>query len=353
MASLGHSCGDLLGEFSMAFAILRTQKLKSPVAVLRSMKHAFRAQDTPNADPARTPGNTHIGAQDVAEGMAAFNDRLPPKFRKDAVQCIEYLVTASPDGMNAKERAGQDDYFADAMTWLRDRHGVENVIYAGIHRDETTPHMYAFVVPRDGEKLNAKKWLGGAKALADMQTEFAAKVGKAHGLQRGVERSKATHKTIRQHYTEIERASRVADQALVFTPAELVPQSSKAPGLMGNLGLASMVETPHDVARRLTERARPVVVEAAAALQRVKTLEAENRTLRKQVASLSEQVTRFVRVFKDLAKDQIDKLVQVATDFRTENAQKRERQQAERRELRALREEREQQRGRDGPGRDR
>ena len=37
----------------MGYAILRTQKLKSPVAVRRSMKHAFREQDTPNADPER------------------------------------------------------------------------------------------------------------------------------------------------------------------------------------------------------------------------------------------------------------------------------------------------------------
>ena len=65
----------------MQYAILRVQKLKSSAAVHRSMKHAFRAQDTPNADPALTPDNTHIGAQNVAEGMAAFRARLP-KFQR-------------------------------------------------------------------------------------------------------------------------------------------------------------------------------------------------------------------------------------------------------------------------------
>ena len=66
----------------MQYAILRVQKLKSSAAVHRSM-NAFRAQDTPNADPALTPDNTHIGAQNVAEGMAAFRARLPevPKGR--------------------------------------------------------------------------------------------------------------------------------------------------------------------------------------------------------------------------------------------------------------------------------
>ena len=69
----------------MGYAILRTQKLKSPVAVRRSMKHAFREQDTPNADPERLIENTHIGANSVAEGIAAFNAALPGKYRKDAV----------------------------------------------------------------------------------------------------------------------------------------------------------------------------------------------------------------------------------------------------------------------------
>ena len=123
----------------MQYAILRVQKLKSSAAVHRSMKHAFRAQDTPNADPALTPDNTHIGAQNVAEGMAAFRARLPEKFRKDAVQCVEYLMTASPEVMQAKSRDEQDAYFRDSLEWLKKRHGSENVIYAGIHRDEKPP----------------------------------------------------------------------------------------------------------------------------------------------------------------------------------------------------------------------
>ena len=50
--------------------------------------------------------------------------------------------------------------------------------------------MYAYVVPRDPEsgRLNAKRWLGGAKALRDMQSEFAEQVGRQHGLERGSRR---------------------------------------------------------------------------------------------------------------------------------------------------------------------
>ena len=86
---------------------LRVQKLKSAVAVHRSMKHSFRAQDTPNADAELTHLNEHFGAHSVAEGMAAFRSRLPESFRKDAVQAVEYLITASPEAMQGKPKASR------------------------------------------------------------------------------------------------------------------------------------------------------------------------------------------------------------------------------------------------------
>ncbi|QQM83495.1 plasmid recombination protein (plasmid) [Klebsiella quasipneumoniae] len=94
------------------------------------------------------------------------------------------------------------------MRWpgSRERHGAENLIYAGIHRDETTPHLYAYVVPLDPQgKLNCRHFLGGAKALSQMQTDFAERVGQRHGLQRGIEGSKARHTTVRQYYAALQQ----------------------------------------------------------------------------------------------------------------------------------------------------
>jgi len=207
----------------MKYAILRTQKLKSGQAVRRSLTHAFREQDTPNADPSKTPDNTHIGAQDVGEALDKFNARLPDKVRKNAVLCVEYLVTGSPDAMKAMTRQQQDAYFADALKWLQVRHGAENVVYAGVHRDETTPHMYAYVVPLDERgKLNCRSFLGGAKALGEMQTDFAKRVGLAHGLERGLEGSKARHTTIGQYYTRVNAAMAPKTPAIDIPDAKLL-----------------------------------------------------------------------------------------------------------------------------------
>jgi hypothetical protein len=303
----------------MDFAILRIQKLKSPVAVQRSMKHAYREQETPNADPALLSENSYIGPQSVDEGMAEFNARLPAKFRKDAVLAIEYLVTGSPEAVNGKDRPAQDAYFADALAWLHKRHGAENVVSAGIHRDETTPHLYAIVVPRDGERLNAKRWLGAANALGRMQSEFAATVGLKHGLQRGVENSKAVHTSIRQFYTELQAGQRLAEQQGSITPGDLVPQRSKAEGMMGRLVLAAIVERPEDVAARLTERVRPLALQVGQ-LQRENTqLRAEIVQLCKQNSGLRKGLASLGQMVKGLVGTQLAKLMAMADQFRQDN----------------------------------
>ena len=193
----------------MKYAILRTQKLKATGAVWRSLKHAFREQPTPNADPAKAAQNAHLGANSAAEAMQRVRDRLPEKRRKDAVLAIEYLITASPEAMQELGGQGRDAYFNDALKWLRERHGGANVVYAGIHRDETTPHMYAYVVPLDEAtgRLNARRWLGGAKALSEMQTDFAANVGARHGLERGIKGSRAKHERVKRHYGLVNQAA--------------------------------------------------------------------------------------------------------------------------------------------------
>lgn len=316
----------------MGYAILRVQKLKSAVAVHRSAKHNYREQDTPNADSSRTHDNTHVGPQSVAELDAAFEARKPAKHRKDAVQCIEVLVTGSPETMAGKDREGQDAYLRDALAWLRDRFGDANVIGASIHRDETTPHLVAYVVPVDPEsgRLNAKRWLGGARALSELQTGFAQGVGVRHGLERGQERSKATHKAVRQWYAEQATAEREAS-ALRITAEDVQPQLLKAEGLAERMGLSKRVESPEMVAERLTARVRPVALAAAVAVSDQRQLRREVGELRKANKALSERFGEFVELVKGVSREQFGAVVKALVQFREQNKREaRERERIER-----------------------
>ena len=205
------------------YAILRTEKLKSAASVWRSLKHAFREQPTENADPERAANNAHLGASSAREAMEKVRARLPEKRRKDAVLAIEYLITASPEAMKGMGSNGCTAYFNDALKWLKQRHGGANVVYSGVHRDESTPHMYAYVVPLDEStgRLNARRWLGGAKALSEMQTDFAATVGAQHGLERGIKGSRAKHERVRRHYGLVNQAHDQAAELGMLDKASL------------------------------------------------------------------------------------------------------------------------------------
>lgn len=314
----------------MKYAILRTQKLKAAVAVHRSLKHAFREQDTPNADAKLTHENTHIGAQSAAEGMAAFRAALPDKIRKNAVMAIEYLMTASPEAMDGKTREQQDAFFADSLEWLRERHGAENVVYAGIHRDEKTPHMYAYVVPKDPDtgRLNCRRFLGGAKALSEMQTDFAEQVGKRHGLERGIEGSKAKHQRVSQFYAQI---NKTPDTPTV-TEQDIEPRQYKRQGIAEKLHLSTRYEAPEAVAERLNAQIRkatqPLAENAAVAVQerrRAAEMSKTAQTLQERLKTTEKALERFT---DGLDREDVAELVVQAHTLRI---RKQERQEQEKR----------------------
>lgn len=190
----------------MAYAILRTKKLKTRGNIGASAMHNYRERDTPNADPVRHELNIHLNSKSSAELMTAFDGRIgDQKVRKNAVLMVEYFIGASPEFFTSKEKTAQ--FFKQSIAWLKDKHGADNVIGCTIHQDETTPHMCAYVVPMDTRgKLNARHFLGGREKLAKIQTDFANSVSNL-GLQRGMEGSKATHTEVKKYYAGVKMAA--------------------------------------------------------------------------------------------------------------------------------------------------
>jgi hypothetical protein len=187
----------------MSFAIYRTAKLKSFGEIGGSLSHTYRTRPTPNADENKLHLNKHI-FETYNQCFDALKNAIPEKRRSNAVLCVEHLITASPD-WNGWGTEKESEFFKKSVEFLNKKYGKENVIACSIHRDETTPHLIVYIVPIDEKGgLNAKKWLGGRSKLSQTQTEFANEV-KHFGLERGLENSKARHKTIKQFYAEIEK----------------------------------------------------------------------------------------------------------------------------------------------------
>lgn len=225
--------------------VLRVAKLASFGNIQASGEHTWRERSTHNADPKLTPLNEDWrGVNYAADLVEAVQQRvaLADQKAERPVLCLEYLVTAHHDAF--KEGGGKTDsadYFADSLRWIEAKHGKENVVAVNIQRDELTPHMVAYVVPlveveaktrkrsvvvgKDAEgkqirevrefktegvtRLSAAEFVNGREKLRDLQTDFAQSVGVKHGLERGVQGSKAKHQTVKQFYAKLSDTEKV------------------------------------------------------------------------------------------------------------------------------------------------
>lgn len=95
------------------------------------------------------------------------------------------MITASPEAMARLSKQEQEQYFAESLNFVEARHGTRNRLSAVLHLDETTPHLHVLVFPEREGKLDAKSFFK-LPALTAMQDEFAVKVGRQFGLERGV-----------------------------------------------------------------------------------------------------------------------------------------------------------------------
>ena len=195
---------------SKGFCIVRVEKIKSAGGVAVALGHNTRERETVNADPALKDKNKVLGSTTVEKGMSRFRGLISQdkKPRKNAVLCLDYLISATNKTLDPKERTA---YLTEALEWIKARHGAENVLQVAVHRDENTDaHMHVLVVPltldkHKKPKLNASKWLDGKKKLSEMQTAFAKEVGAKFDLSRGIEGSVAKHETVKRFYGLVQK----------------------------------------------------------------------------------------------------------------------------------------------------
>jgi hypothetical protein len=290
----------------MAYAIMRCAKKSSMGAVARSLKHCFREAPTPNADPTRTHENKHGCAKSTEEAMGRLRELLPEKRRKDAVVCVEYLMTASPEWWKQASPQQQMEFFKRAAKWLSEKYGQENILVATIHRDETSPHLSAFVVPLTKDKrLSAKEFIGNKIKMSDDQTSFAEKM-KDLGLERGIKGSKARHQTIREYYALANSVQPLK------TPEIDVPEPKM---------LETKATYGNRVAQATIDAINPTVMgwqaKAAAAAKRIEAAELARRQAEQQVKAAESQkreAEQRINALKEREKKIVENLNMVVDD---------------------------------------
>ena len=191
----------------MMKAIARIAKLKGN-SLSASELHTSRQRDTPNANPDQ-PNQRIVGTSLEIETLEQLvRQRIgTQRIRKDAVLCVELLLSVSPEYFRPLQpsRAGYwevdklEQFQWTVQQWLSQTYG-DRIVRAELHLDEATPHIHAYLVPLDERgKLNCKGLFGSREQLRQFQDSYAQAL-EPLGVERGIRGSRATHTAIQAYY---------------------------------------------------------------------------------------------------------------------------------------------------------
>ena len=216
----------------MGYAVLHLDKAPGNEAAMTA--HIARTKIPTNASPERTCLNEELVEfpEEVADRTEAISYRLEHagltrKIGTNQVRVIRVMLTGSHDAMKRIEEEGRlPEWCADNLAWLRETFGTENVVSAVVHRDESTPHIHAAVVPivtgarrkartvpseTPGKRHYRPKSAARPRLCADdvmsrvrlkqYQDTYAAAMSK-YGLERGIDGSEARHITTQEFYRQ-------------------------------------------------------------------------------------------------------------------------------------------------------
>jgi len=123
--------------------------------------------------------------------------------RKDAVLCDEWIITSDKAFFENLNQEQTRSFFETAKNYFAENYGEQNLAYASVHLDESTPHMHLGVVPMQDGKLSSKAMFDRDE-LKHIQEDLP-KYMNEHGfdLERGSRTSDAKHKTVAEFKKEI------------------------------------------------------------------------------------------------------------------------------------------------------
>lgn len=203
-----------------------------------------------------------------AKGMeervhARVRSAVKRKVRPDAVGLNDIIIGASHDWMMTASKEDRDAYFRDSLRWAGKRYGEENIMYAVVHLDETTPHMHLGICPVKDGCLSSKKMFD-KKELCRMHDDFTREVASKYGLERGgddLEKDGSIETNELKKQTADEAAQGALDAKELL---EVGHQARFKPSMLGLSEDRSKVEMPIDAWRQFE---RGAVVNAKLATQ--------------------------------------------------------------------------------------
>ena len=194
-----------------ASGFFKMQKLKGSGKVLAASRHnkrliqAEQGADS-HIDATRICLNLSLHGPDSPEAVARLaKDRMaaagvrPQK--KNAVLSLEHVFS-----LPANSDIDLKAYFNDCVQWVaRNFGGLDNVLSADVHLDESAPHLHVLILPLIDGRMNGSDLFGNRQRLQFLHNDFHAAVAGRYGLAKAPARlqGQAKDKTAQTVITHI------------------------------------------------------------------------------------------------------------------------------------------------------
>ena len=204
----------------MSMLVARMQKMKADnlIGIGNHNQRKTKNHSNPDIDISLSELNydlvnrTDNYKKDI-ENFINENKTTTRAIRKDAVLVNEWIITSDRKFFENLSDEDTKEFFITAKEYFAENFGEENIRYATVHLDESTPHLHMGIVPFDEDKKLSAKRIFNREALRNVQEDLPKLLQeKGFDIERGLEGSDRKNLTVpefkklKEAEKEIERA---------------------------------------------------------------------------------------------------------------------------------------------------
>ncbi len=188
----------------MSMIVARMQKMKAEnlVGIGNHNQRKTKNHSNPDIDTSLSKLNYDLvdRTQNYKTDIENFineNKSTTRAVRKDAVLINEWIITSDRKFFENLSDEDTKKFFITAKEYFAENFGEENIRYATVHLDETTPHMHMGIVPFDEDKKLSAKRVFNRQALRNVQEDLPKFLQeKGFEIKRGLEGSDRKNLTV-------------------------------------------------------------------------------------------------------------------------------------------------------------
>ena len=211
---------------SMIVARMQKMKLGNLVGIGNHNQRKTENHTNKEIDPSLSKFNydlvglTENYKSDI-ENFINENKSTPRSIRKDAVLVNEWIISSDRDFFKDLSQEETKNFFSSAKDYFAENFGEENIRYAIVHLDESTPHMHMGIVPFDKDnKLSAKR-VFNREALRNIQEDLPKYLQEqGFEIKRGLEGSDRKNLTVPE-FKEMKREQKEIEREIERKKDEL------------------------------------------------------------------------------------------------------------------------------------